>query len=376
MHRLLWRAGFIRDARGDTWSLSKMLVAVTWLPLAALALAERASSGKWPEVATDVSVHTRLLIALPLMLLGETAMEHRCARVVAHVVKNELVPREETAEVAKLATRAETARDAILPELILLIAALAVGVLTLLGVLGPGGPLESLAQLRDVRSSRLWYAIVALPIFHFFTARSIWRWILWTWLLSRVARLHVQPMPTHPDKAGGLQCLAAPTVAIALVLMGVSAVVSGVWATDVLDASAQLTSFGSSAAALLIASVAVAFGPLLMFSGHLYRARIRALREYSEFSLTVTRQFHERWISRGTADASVLGSGDISALTDLAGNFESVARTRLVPFGPRAVLVVVAAVIAPMVPLVAIEFPLLELASHIGKALLGGRLPG
>jgi hypothetical protein len=59
---------------------------------------------------------------------------------------------------------------------------------------------------------------------------------------------------------------------------------------------------------------------------------------------------------------------DIQSLNDLAGSFEVIRRMRVVPFGMGLVLILVAATLAPMVPLVFLAFPmdaLLELAARL-----------
>ena len=51
--------------------------------------------------------------------------------------------------------------------------------------------------------------------------------LLWAWFLFRVSRLDLELTPTHPDRAGGLGFLGWGLASFSLVLMAVSAVLSG-----------------------------------------------------------------------------------------------------------------------------------------------------
>jgi hypothetical protein len=56
----------------------------------------------------------------------------------------------------------------------------------------------------------------------------------------------------------------------------------------------------------------------------------------------------------------------------MGGSYESLVKIRLVPIGPRSVLSIWAAAVAPMLPLIATTMPLDKLLLDIGRALLGG----
>jgi hypothetical protein len=58
-------------------------------------------------------------------------------------------------------------------------------------------------------------------------------------------------------------------------------------------------------------------------------------------------------------------------LNDLAGSFDVIRRMRVVPFGPGLVLILVAATLSPMVPLLFLAFSLEEVLALAAKLVLG-----
>src|SRR5262249_2196471 len=72
-----------------------------------------------------------------------------------------------------------------------------------------------------------WYILVSLPILGFLLLRWLWIFLLWAAFLFRVSRLDLELTPTHPDRAGGLGFLGWGLASFAVVLLAVSAVLSG-----------------------------------------------------------------------------------------------------------------------------------------------------
>jgi hypothetical protein len=99
------------------------------------------------------------------------------------------------------------------------------------------------------------------------------------------------------------------------------------------------------------------------------RARYAALRHYDLFALKYARLFQRKWIERGESEG-LLGSADIQSMADLVNTVAVVRSMRVVPFGVREVVELVAAVWIPVVPLVLMTVPVEELLKRIAGALL------
>jgi hypothetical protein len=347
-------------------------VAVTWAPLMLLALLEW-RSGHRSVIARDIGVHARLLIAIPVLFTAERSLDVRSRRCIDRFVSDRWAAGAE-AGVLRAIRAAERLRDALAPEVILLVLATLVSQ-ALYRDYTPFDLIRDRSVVQDWTPLRGWYAFVALPIYQFLTARWVWRWAIWCYLLWRLSRLPVAAVATHPDRRGGLAFLAEPSVGFGYVVFATSAVQAAVWAEKVLSAGAHVTDFKLQATALIAVNVVVALGPLLLFSAHLWRCRFEALRRYDELGTDYTRQFQRRWIEGGidrTPREELLGTADIQSLADLANAYGVIRDMRFVPIDLRTVLVIAVATALPMMPVALMEVPIKELIQKLGAVALGG----
>jgi hypothetical protein len=365
-----WVTGWVGPER-----LAVLLPMVTWLPLLAIAMLDWSRSGRLPRAFLDYALHARLLVGIPLLVLAERSLHLRTTRCLDRFVDGGWAEEGEDG-VASCTARANHALAATAPELVTLGLAL-IGSQVVIWGLG-----ESLGVARgrpagDANGWSLfiaWYGVVALPLYQFLLYRSLWRWLVWARLLWGLSRLRVRPIASHPDRHGGLGFLAEPSVAFAVVVGAMAAVQSAVWADRITFRHVELTSLRWEMVLFLALEVALTVGPLLFFAPRLWRARFEAIRDYDRLATDYTRLFQARWIDRRDTDG-LLGSQDIQALADLGTAYQVVGGMRPVPFGRRTLVIVVAAVVLPIVPLALMTVPLVELVRKLGAVVLGG-LPG
>jgi len=94
------------------------------------------------------------------------------------------------------------------------------------------------------------------------------------------------------------------------------------------------------------------FAPFLVFSPQLAAAKRTGLREYGTLAERYVREFDTKWVRGGApADEPFIGSGDIQSLADLNNSFDVVKTMRIAPITRESVTPVVAATLAPIVPL-------------------------
>jgi hypothetical protein len=96
----------------------------------------------------------------------------------------------------------------------------------------------------------------------------------------------------------------------------------------------------------------VVLGPLLVFAPQLAQAKRTGNREYGVLAERYVRAFDVKWLRGGApANESLVGSADIQSLADLSNSFEVVRTMRIAPVTMEALLRLVAATLAPLVPL-------------------------
>jgi hypothetical protein len=372
LQRLTQRLDIDRGEKHHVRRMALLFVGVTWLPLMAMALPVLVATGRLPPLLADISLHARLLLAGPIFYLAEASLHMRTARCIDRFVGEQFTDDQNGFE--RILAWARRWRDAIAPELVLLILAIVGGQLLLWGVDESLG----LGRGRHVEGRRspltLWYYLVALPAYQFLGYRWLWRWLIWSGLLWRLSRLRLRPMSTHPDHHGGMGFLAEPAVGFGLVVLGESIVQAAIWENHVVFAHVDVLSLKSLLALFLLLNMVLTFGPLVPFAFPLARARFAAVRQYDHLALDYTRLFHARWIEQGEREG-LLGAPDIQSLADMGNSYDFIRKMRILPFGPRELAIVGAAVLAPMLPLAMLQIPLIELIQKLGHVAMGG-LPG
>jgi hypothetical protein len=359
---LLRRLGLQRDGSEEIRRAILMTLVVVWVPFVLLEIFSKESV----PLRTDLAVHTRLLVSVPLLYWADVVLNDLCALAIEDFTERRVAGSEHRERLPDALALAERLRGSRLAELVCLGLALFTGQASVLvspaqAMLTPGPSVIVSARL-------LWISYVALPLFAFLLLRALWRWLIWCWVLWRFSRVKARLVPTHPDGCGGLALLAMPGRAFAIILAAVGAAVAGKWGAEVLR-GADLRSYAASLGVLVAIALAVGLGPLLAFSGQLVSARLIGLERYGRLALDYTTGFDERWIAQAREE-DLLGTADIQSLADLGNSFRIVQDMRVVVFDRRDLLILVGGLLLPLCPLFLTIVPLRPLLKKVTKAVL------
>jgi hypothetical protein len=269
--------------------------------------------------------------------------------------------------------RGERLRDAPWAEAILLALALLGGQLALWNISGATGFVHATAVVSTWSFPRVWYTLVALPVVQFVTFRWLWRWLIWSYMLTKIARLPLRALATHPDRAAGLAPLAWPVTGFGVFAFSSGAVLAGAWATQLIEHTTTLESLIAPLAAFLFTALVLALGPLLMFCRHMFEIRRATFYAYSAFAQDYVQKFDARWVAPRVDVEQALGSSDIQSLADIGNAFRVIDETRMFVFTPRAVISLLIAGLLPMLPLLSSTMTIDVLLQKIVGTVLGGR---
>jgi hypothetical protein len=170
--------------------------------------------------------------------------------------------------------------------------------------------------------------------------------------LWQVSRIELSLTPTHPDRAGGLGFIASVSFAFTPLAAAHGAVLAGLIANRIFYVGAALTDFKAQIAVVVLFVLCLVLGPFLVFAPQLAAAKRRGMREYGIFAERFAREFESKWLRGRAATANdSLVTADIQSLADLGNSFERLKAMRFVPITKDALVALVVATVAPVVPL-------------------------
>lgn len=343
---------------------------VTWLPLVVWAVAmRRAFSGTVPEpLFQHFGIHVRCLVAIPLFIVAEAVVETVLARQMAYLVTSGLVSERVRPEFDRILAGCQRLRDS------WLVGAALLG-LAAVSTLGAGAAAMHEVEWAAVSGVSLgfgghWVRFVTRPIFVFLCFTWLWRLVLIGILFSRLAKLDLALVPTHPDRAGGLGTFEFVPIASSVLAFAVSAVIASRLAHEIRYHGMTTAELQMPIAALLAILLIVMLAPLLPFTPVLARFRRRAYYEYGTLIGRHGRSVRAKWILRtGEVDADLLAAAELGPVIDTISMYDAVTQMRPTVFGKRSLIAIAAAVLLPMLPVVAMEIPLKEVLRKLLGAL-------
>jgi len=341
----------VRDDRLDIVRQSVALALIAWVPLLGLWGLEWLLTGRFHPPFTQVEVHARWLVSVPLLFAAERIVDERIGVLARYLSESGLVSTARAPELHRLERRVAAWCDSAILEVVLLMIAVSLS----------AGQVE----IGDA-PSRWWDSLVTLPLYRFLLLRWLQRWLLWTVLLVGVSRLELDLNGLHPDRVGGLGLLVEPTRAFALVILAIGSAVASVLAMR-MRAGVPLGDMMPVMFTYVGLTVGLALLPLVTFAPMLERAKRRTLYHYGVFAQIYVHAFADRWL-RG-APGLALGSVDIQSLNDLGGSHNVVREMRIVPFTSRSIAELVAVALFPMLPLYLQSVSIATLATYLVKAL-------
>jgi hypothetical protein len=301
-------------------------------------------------------VHTRLLLALPLLVGAEPIVHRGVSAAMSLFLERGIVTDAGKPRFEAAIASVKRLSDSTLVEVLMLVLVYALGIgvvwrqLSALHIDSWYYVLRSNTQHVTVAGS--WYMLVSLPLFQFILLRWYFRVGLWAWFLARVASTRLNLVPTHPDRCGGLGLLEAATRSFAPLLIAHGILFTGIALSGILLDARTLRQYAPELIVLLVFMALIAFGPLLAFVPSLMRTRRAGLEDYGLLAQRYVRAFDRKWIrSVRPPEEPLLGTEDIQALADLSHSYDIVTGIRFIPVDRDTALILTLALLLPIVPL-------------------------
>jgi hypothetical protein len=369
LQRFGCRLGLVRNGTNTFW-LGIALGLLTWGVLVLSALLN--GSGHKLFSLAVIGGHVRLLVAIPLFFLCETWVVPRMAEFVRNIVNSGLVPENELSTLASDIRRIGRLKDSWPAEIIFIVAAFTLPMI--IDTPGRTGDWRLVVNSGEGGLTWIhgWYLGFCLPLFRFLILRWIWHLVLWWYFLWCVERIKLHLIPTHPDGVAGLGYLEIVQEHFAPLVLAISAVFSASFAEEISSQTLEFDSLYRSIPIVLLFNAALFIGPLFIFSGKLWICRVTGWSEYMAMASRYVNAFDRKWVrDEKVSGDDQLGTADMQSLADLTNSVNVVRHMRWIPASHRLLLTLAASAIVPLLPLLLLKYPFVELTKKLFRTLSG-----
>jgi hypothetical protein len=345
-------------------------VLITWAPLCVLSAFDSRGVDVAVSFLGDIDAHTRLLVALPLLIAAEPFVHQRLTGAVRQFIDRGLVaPGDVRRYVAAVVSSVKLRDSPTLEIVVLLIAVVGGHWLWESGIslhVGTWYSDRSIDGTPRLSLAGRWYTFVSLPLFRFLVLRWLARlvivWYRFLWLMSRIPlRLNA----LHPDRTGGLGFLNTSVFAFAPILLAETSLLSAMIAQRIWHQGATLPQFKIEILTVVVFLMLLVLLPQMFFAIQLERAWRTGAAEYGVLGSHYVEGFRRKWLSaQPQTRESLVGSADIQSLADLANAFEVVRSMYLVPVTRTTVMRLGLLIVLPLLPLVLTMIPFEEIVDR------------
>jgi hypothetical protein len=351
-----------------------IVTAIGWLPLFILtAIDGRVRTGVKVPFLFDLDLQARLLVALPLLIVGEVIAHRRMPATVRQFVDRRIVAGPARTGYDSAVSSALRLSRSALADVLILVAVCTIGVEV-------GASISSLSDSTWLGSSvngsttltpaGWWYVAISRPLFQFVLLRWYYRFFVWNRFLWQVSRLRLHLMPTHPDHRGGLGFVFGLNDAFAAFLFAHGTMLAGRVANGVIHAGLTVRHYELELVTIPIGALLFVLGPEFTFALDLWRTKRQGLKDFGMLAQQYVREFDNKWVpGRTPPSEALLGSADIQSLADLANSFGIVEQMRILP-RRETILNLGLFTVLPLIPLPLTVISGRELLERLVKVML------
>jgi hypothetical protein len=298
-------------------------VALAWLPIVILSAPVWRGDGMIDPLLLRVEPHARLLGALTLLLVAQSALDRRVTMTANSVTAQGLLRSSQRQQWQAFIARLRWLHGDRVFDLCWMTVVYGALVFAYFDCLPPRllrWLLSTLhgVQWADATPAWWWYVLVAQPLLLLVLGRWMYRWVLWGMLVYRLAAMGPVLRVSHGDRVGGLGFLRVPIDGLQGFLLAVGLAIASVWFDEIAADRAQLATFTVDLLGFLLVCLLLMILPYLGLSPLLVRARDRGVIEYGELMHHYAVEFEQRWLGRAQPPRDdLLGHADFQSLGDL-----------------------------------------------------------
>ncbi|MFD2430387.1 hypothetical protein ACFSUK_24465 [Sphingobium scionense] len=155
------------------------------------------------------------------------------------------------------------------------------------GISTHGLPAWTIVGQGRLSAAGWWHMLVSLPILLMLLMGWLWRILLWTRLLHKVAAMDLRLIVAHPDNAGGLGFLAQSVRAFGTFALGIGCITAGRFANVHLQGAATPMTGGFLIGGTVVLVLLLCVAPLGVFRPVMARAWRRNAMHYGALAVAL-----------------------------------------------------------------------------------------
>lgn len=371
VNRLFGRIGLGPSKLRHLIGRALLLFAVTWLPIAILAVYEGLYSARIDaeNFFADFAAYAQFFFGLPLFIAAEAIVD-RATREAGEQFGGSGIIRSPRHLAALQQLHKKVAHWRKAPQIDVL--CLALGFMVSAATIGSelmyqDRPTWHAVQDTDGRHMTLagWWAFgIALPLLNYWWLRQITRVLIWCRYLYVVSRLRLDLIATHPDRTGGIGFISEVQghSAWTIFAYGVTNVAAPIgYQLVVLKFDPWVPSVWGPALGFVLIAPALFTVPLFFFTRQLMITKLLARKRYRKLIMEHARSIEHHVLPKPTRKRqSIPAATDVSLMTQMSQLFDRIEHMRVVPFDFRSMAQLTSATlgsVASVLPFLHLEGP-------------------
>jgi hypothetical protein len=349
-------------------------MAIGWVPLALLTAlhGDFIRADREHSFLLDFGIHTRFLVAAPLLILAEAICVPRLAAISREFVNAGLIARADYSRWESAVTSSEDLMDSRVAQMLLIVLAYALAYPMVMAA--PPGEIEPWHGGRSLSAlypAGWWALLISLPLLLWLLLGWLWRIFLWTRFLWRMNRLPLQLDPPHPDHAGGLRFVGSSLEAFLPFGLAMGLIAAGPVMKQVVYHHADPLQFRSVAIGAAVTVLVLCGGPLLVFVGRLIELRQSARLQYGALAMRIGARFRLSWLSpEKLAEQTAADMSQLSGTNAMYSIVENAFRLRILPVEFRTAGLLILVTLLPFIPVWLLAVPFREIFRTLGAFLV------
>ena len=348
-------------------------VLITWVPIILFALLQGKLFDHTDPLMRHFGVHSRCLIAIPLLIVAEGLAQTFMPMIVGEFVKSGLVRQEQIPAFRQATENAKRLLSSTLAFAVIVGVAVLVAVFAITHIREIHEANWAMEQGKDLASLGLagwWFLLVSRPIFSILLGAWLWRVVCLFVFFHSVSKLDLDLAPTHADKVGGLGFLEEAVVIFVPVVLASSTVLASNWAHNVIYHGVDVMSLKHLAIFYVLLVLGIFLSPWLAFMPKLKKFRRQSNFHYGALMTKYGQLVDRRWIKGETLqNDELLSAPEIGPVADITSLFKVVEEIRTIPLRKKAIVQLVVAALLPLIPVFAIGMPIKELLKQLMETL-------